>query len=353
MLCYNFAMRSKPLLTFLLFLLLSACSEAQNTPLPPDAASTNWYSVYFSQPNSPNAASFRGGPDAALADAIDQARASVDIAIHDLDLWSIRDALIDAHRRGVIVRMVVESDYLANPEIEEILVAGIAIVPDRNSSLMHNKFVIIDQFEVWSGSMNFTVNGAYKNDNNLMRLRSTRLAADFTAEFEEMFLDGQYGPSSPADTPYQIFTVAGTQVEVYFAPEDDTAARLIELIDNAQTSIHFMAFSFTSDPISDAILAAHQRGVQVTGLFETSQASQQGGEFFRLADLDMAVELDGNPNNMHHKVIIIDAYIVITGSYNFSHSAAERNDENTLILYNAEIAALFIEEFQRVYALRR
>ncbi|MCH7664244.1 MAG: phospholipase, partial [Chloroflexi bacterium] len=339
--------------TLLLFLLLSACTALPTTTVPAETASSNWYSIYFSEPNNPNAASFSGGPDAALANAIDQARASVDVAIHDLDLWSIRDALINAHRRGVIVRMVVESDYLANPEMEELLQAGIPIIEDNRSSLMHNKFVVIDQFEVWTGSMNFTLNGAYKNDNNLMRLRSTRLAEDFTAEFEEMFVDGEFGARSPSESPYQIFTIEGTQIEVYFSPEDDTVIRIIELIDSAQQSIHFMAFSFTSDPISDAIIAAHQRGVLVTGLFETSQASQQGGEFFRLADLDMDVALDGNPRNMHHKVIIIDAYIVITGSYNFSANAEERNDENTIILYNAEIAAIFIEEFQRVFALRR
>jgi phosphatidylserine/phosphatidylglycerophosphate/cardiolipin synthase-like enzyme len=56
---------------------------------------------------------------------------------------------------------------------------------------------------------------------------------------------------------------------------------------------------------------------------------------------------------MHNKVIIIDGHIAITGSYNFSRSAEERNDENTIILYNADIARLFIEEFEHVFSLRR
>ena len=56
---------------------------------------------------------------------------------------------------------------------------------------------------------------------------------------------------------------------------------------------------------------------------------------------------------MHPKVIIMDAHIVLTGSYNFSRSAEVRNDENTIILYNDTIAQLFIAEFQRVFALRR
>lgn len=336
-----------------IILISSACTETLPNSDAPDLAPTGWYSVYFSEPNSPSAASYRGGPDVALAKAIDSARASVDMAIHDLDLWSLRDALIDAHRRGVSVRVVVESDNADNPEIEELIQAGIEVVLDRNAALMHNKFVVIDQFEVWTGSMNFTINGAYKNDNNLLRLRSSLLAQSYLAEFEEMYVKGLYGSISSANTPDQSFTHEGTRIEVYFSPDDNAAGRIIELINNAETSILFMAFSFTSDPISDAVVAAQGRGVQVSGVLETSQASQQGGEFFRMSDLGIDVVLDGNPRNMHHKVIIIDGYIVITGSYNFSRNAEERNDENTIILYNAAIAQLFMDEFQRVYALHR
>jgi phosphatidylserine/phosphatidylglycerophosphate/cardiolipin synthase-like enzyme len=343
----------RKLIFLLAIFLFSACTEALTIPNSSDTASSIWYTVYFSRPESPSAASYRGGPDAALAEAIDSARASVDMAIHDLDLWSIRDALIGAHRRGVTVRVVVESENAANSEIEEMVQAGIEVVFDRNLALMHNKFVVIDQFEVWTGSMNFTINGAYKNDNNLVQLRSSILAQSYMAEFEEMYVKGLYGGISSANTPDQSFTHDGTLIEVYFSPDDNAASRIVELINNAEQSIQFMAFSFTSDPISDAMIAAQGRGVQVSGVLETSQASQQGGEFFRLSDMGIDVVLDGNPNNMHHKVIIIDGYIVITGSYNFSRSAEERNDENTVILYNADIARLFVEEFTRVFALRR
>ena len=75
-----------------------------------------------------------------------------------------------------------------------------------------------------------------------------------------------------------------------------------------------------------------------------------GGEYEHLLNAGLDVRLDGNPRNMHHKVIIIDGQIVVTGSYNFSASAEERNDENTLILHNPDIAAQFLAEFQRVYA---
>ncbi|MDH5508038.1 MAG: phospholipase D-like domain-containing protein, partial [Anaerolineae bacterium] len=143
----------------ILIFLASACAplSAATDVLPSDTTATDWYTVYFSQPGS---GTLRGGPDAALAAAIDAARASVDAAIYDLNLWSIRDALLAAQRRGVTVRIVTESDNLDRPELQELIAAGIEVLGDRREALMHNKFVVIDRYEVWSGSMNLTLNGA-------------------------------------------------------------------------------------------------------------------------------------------------------------------------------------------------
>lgn len=342
------------LLAILLLLFLSAClpqAPLPGAPFPTPNQPDNWYSIYFTDPTGPAAETLRGGPDAALAQAIAAARVSVDLAIYDFDLWSLRDALLAAQRRGVSVRLVVESDNFDEPEIQELIDAGIPVLGDRREGLMHDKFAIIDRQEVWTGSMNFTVNGAYRNDNNLLRLRSTRLAADYLAEFEEMFVEDAFGPGSPANTPYPSLVVDGTRVEVYFSPEDDTAARLVELVADARESVYFLAYSFTADDLSTALLARAPAGVTISGVFEESQyRSNTGAEFERLLSGGLDVRLDGNPRNMHHKVLIIDQQIVVTGSYNFSASAAERNDENTLVIHNAGIAAAYLEEFQRIYA---
>ncbi len=82
-------------------------------------------------------------------------------------------------RRGLVVRMVADSDYLDGEEIQELVDAGIPVLGDRRESLLHHKFMLIDRQEVWTGSLNFTVNGAYRNDNNLVRLVSTELAQDY------------------------------------------------------------------------------------------------------------------------------------------------------------------------------
>jgi phosphatidylserine/phosphatidylglycerophosphate/cardiolipin synthase-like enzyme len=309
-----------------------------------------WYSVYFTNPGEAGAASAGGGPDEALADAIDNARLSVDMAIYDFDLGNLRIALVNAHRRGVTVRIVTDSDNLDEPEIQALKDAGIPVLGDRREGLMHDKFVVIDRLEVWTGSMNFTFNDAYKNNNNLIRIRSSRLAQDYLAEFSEMFSDDEFGPGSPANTPYSTLTVDGTQLEVYFSPDDGTAAHLIDLINAAQQSISFLAYSFTADDLASAMLARAPAGVTISGVFEESQyRSNTGTEYDHFRSSGQDVRLDGNPRNMHHKVIIIDRQIVITGSYNFSASAEKSNDENTLVIHNAEIASLYLTEFQHVF----
>ena len=321
------------------------------TPTIEGASTSDWITVYFSVPDSPTAGSYRGGPDAVLAAAIDEARSSVDAAIYHLNLWSIRNALIAAHQRGVTVRVVTESDNLDEAEIQELIEAGIPVVSDRRESLMHNKFVIIDSHQVWTGSMNFTVNGAYKNDNNLIQIRSSRLAENYTAEFEEMFIDDFFGDYIVDNTPHNSLNIQGTRVDTYFSPDDGTAAEIIDLILGAEQNIYFAAFSFTSDPIAAALIDKASQGVSVSGIFEESQYhSNRGGEYDNLKNAGLDVHLDGNSRNMHHKFYIIDEEIVITGSYNFSRSAEERNDENTLMIYNADIAAQYLEEFQRVIA---
>ena len=320
------------------------------TPNIDTAVSEDWYTIYFTDPESPNARTYRGGPDAALAEAIDRARLSVDVAIYDINLWSLRDALVDAHQRGVSVRVVTESDNLDRSEIQELAEAGIPVLGDRREGRMHNKFVIIDRQQVWSGSMNFTVSEAYKNNNNLMRVHSSRLAENYLAEFEEMFVEDRFGPGSPSDTPHPVISIDGTQVEVYFSPDDGTAARLVELISEADESVYFMAYSFTSDDIAAAMLERIQAGVTVAGVFDASQyRSNTGTEFDHLLSGGAIVRLDGNPDKMHHKVIIIDDEVLVSGSYNLSASAEEHNDENTIIFHNVHIAAHYLEEFEKIF----
>ncbi len=333
---------------FLLFQLGPSDAGAP-TEAPPDSQAP--IEIYFTAPGSAAAEDFRGGPDSALAQAIDAARSTVDIAVYELNLWSVRDALIRAAERGVRVRLVMDSDNMLAPEVSALEQAGIPVVGDRRDPLMHHKFTVIDGLEVWTGSMNYTVSDGYLNDNNLVCLRSAELAESYTREFEEMFIEDRFGALSLADTPQREAIVGGTQVEVWFSPDDGAARRIEDLILGAQESVEVLAFSFTLDPMWDALLSRAAEGVRVRGVIEADQAGDQAARLAETFAAGLDIRLDGNPRNMHHKVIIIDGSVVITGSYNFSTSAEENNDENVLIIHSQPAASLFLIEFERVMDL--
>ncbi len=323
------------------------------TPLEaaPAPAETSALAVWFTDPASAQAHSYRGGPAAELTAALEQARLSVDLAVYSLDLWPVRNALLEAHRRGLRVRLVVEAENADTPELQALRDAGIPVHADTGEGLMHHKFLILDGSEVWTGSMNLTAESAYQDNNNLLRLRNPQAVADFQREFDEMFTDGLFGPASRPDTPFPVFAVDGGRVETYFSPDDGVLAHLLETASAAQEEICFLAFSFTSDDLGALLLSKAEAGVTVRGVFDEGQAhSNRGSEYPRLRAAGLDVHLDGNPGLMHHKVIVLDGQTVVTGSYNFSRSAEERNDETLLIIHLPEIAAAYQSECTRLVA---
>lgn len=336
-----------------MLLLTAACAPpaAVVAAQPAPAVSSDWVEVYFTDPYAPGAREVEGGPDEAIAAAIYSALSSVHMAIYDLNLWSIRDALLDAHTRGLDVRLVVEADNMDRRELQELAQAGIPLVPDTSRNYMHNKFVVIDEYELWTGSTNYTVSDMYGNRNNLLRIRSSELAENYANEFDEMFTRGFFGENTFDNTPHQELHIGDVEVHTYFSPDDNVAAALVDLIDGADESIYFLAFSLTLDEIGDALVRAQQRGVEVLGIMDDDQISNQGGEYGFLRQNGIQVHMDEPGSNLHDKVLIIDEAIVVTGSYNFSTNAEFRNDENTLVIYSSDLAAEYLRQFRLLWAL--
>ena len=354
-----------------LFLLLASCGQTPSTPdveITPTSGSGvtpidleagfgvkgSWFELYFTDPTSPLSPQGTGGVDGALVDAIEGARLSIDVAAYSLSLNTVRFALINAHRRGVQVRVAMESTNMDRSDPRALIEAGIPVVGDNRDGLMHNKFMVIDKSEVWLGSMNFTDSGTYDDNNNLMRIRSTKIAENYSVEFREMFEEDPFGPDTAPETPNPRVTMDGRQVETYFSPDDGVINALAPLLNGARESIYFLAYSFTSNELGDIIRAKEESGLKIAGVMEEEQiSSNQGTEFdpFRRAGVD--VRIDGNAGQMHHKVFIVDEKIVALGSYNFSQSAELRNDENVIIVYDPIIAHQFILEFERVQKVSR
>ncbi|MEM0444879.1 MAG: phospholipase D family protein [Nitrososphaerota archaeon] len=138
-------------------------------------------------------------------------------------------------------------------------------------------------------------------------------------------------------------------LSVCFSKPMNCASLLVSLINSANRSIYVAVYSFTRDDIADALIRAKLRGVDVRVVIEEENAGQLGSEFTRLRERGVEVRVDGNSRLMHHKIMIIDEVIVVTGSYNFSAAAEDGNDENIVVIRSREVAEQFLSEFYRVW----
>ncbi|MCB9361822.1 hypothetical protein H6504_00160 [Candidatus Woesearchaeota archaeon] len=268
----------------------------------------------------------------------------IDCALHDLRLDSIIDVLVEKN-----ARVVVDDRYISYVQSRIDMLKF-----DTTSQITHNKFCVMDGEVVITGSFNPTENGAEFNDNNIVVVHSKTLAKNYQDEFDELW-SGVYSGGARVSNPKVV--INGQLYENYFCPEDCISRgsgftpgreRVIELIEQADSSVYFMTFSFTDDEIGDALIDASRRGVEVKGVFEKRQLSEYS-EYDRLEAAGINVSSDHNKQSMHHKVFIIDENIVITGSTNPSNNGFTRNDENILIIHDAWIAAQFVDAFEELY----
>jgi phosphatidylserine/phosphatidylglycerophosphate/cardiolipin synthase-like enzyme len=147
----------------------------------------------------------------------------------------------------------------------------------------------------------------------------------------------------------QDLTIDGTPIQVLFAAEDHVVSALVPLVESAEESIRFMAFSFTHDELGAAVLERADAGVDVQGIFETRGSETEFSELTNMYCAGVPVLQDGNPGTMHHKVIVIDGRIVVTGSANFSNNADRSNDENVLIIAHEDMGQAYLREFDRLW----
>lgn len=304
---------------------------------------SRYFEVYFTDPHNPQREMKKDGLDRLLATAIDQARVSLDIAIYSLDDHVISFAIIRAKEKGVSVRVAVEGDNMDSDAIQNLITNGIEVKADVRSGLMHNKFMIIDGIEVWTGSMNYTYSSIYDDHNSLVRVRSAEIAENYEVEFLELF-EG----NASSNTPYPKVIVGGFTVENYFSPDDRFAYRMVELLNSIDDSARFMMYTFTADDYSEVLIKKASDGLEILGVMESSTIEVAGSDFktMQLNGIDLKAIDDSGV--MHHKTMILDSKTVIFGSYNFTASAEKKNDENILVINSPQLAELFLMEFERV-----
>jgi hypothetical protein len=220
--------------------------------------------------------------------------------------------------------------------------------PVKGAGLMHHKFCVIDEQIVTSGSYNPT-DGGERSRNNLVIIDSPTLARNYREAFSSL----SKGERATAQEPVVYLGVdeegkGSIRIENAFCPRDGCEKRVVAVIDAAQERIEFMLFSFTSDAVGEALVRAKERGVLVEGFCDGGQ-SRSEREYNECARV--GATLWEERGLVHHKVFIIDARIVVTGSYNPTAAGTSRNDENILIVTDETFAQSFLEEYRLLRTL--
>ena len=155
-----------------------------------------------------------------------------------------------------------------------------------------------------------------------------------------LFLTGRNGPSvSQTEIP-------APKWHVYFSPHGGATSAIVTALDQARKSILVQAYSFTSPPITSALVRAHKKGVEVQVILDKSQETAKYSSADLLINAGIKTLFDAAHAIAHNKVMIIDHGTVITGSFNFTNAAEERNAENLLIIRSNDLGARYVRNWQ-------
>ncbi len=135
---------------------------------------------------------------------------------------------------------------------------------------------------------------------------------------------------------------------VCFTPNQSCFPQILQYINKAQSSILLLGYSFTSKPLTDALIKAKNRGINVRVVLDHSQKSQKASKepIEALIKNQIEIRFDHSVKIAHNKVIIIDNNQTITGSYNWSHSAEFNNAENLIFIKSQEVTKKYTDYFE-------
>jgi phosphatidylserine/phosphatidylglycerophosphate/cardiolipin synthase-like enzyme len=351
--------------------------------LATQSQSSGEINVYFNNPvnttyaQTQNAVNLSNTLDDKLIEYINACTTTLDIAIYNSyspsGTTGIAGAINAAYARGVQVRIIYDGS--TSSVMIPLINPAIPTLPSPQSSayaIMHNKFVIFDANTtdpnlpwVWTGSTNWTelqIDGP--DQNNAIAIQDQALALAYKLEFEEMWgsstltpnlVNSKFGPYKTDNTPH-TFIIGGKTVESYFSPSDDTNTHIISTINTANSDIDIATMLITRTDITTALLDKFNSGMTNINLVTDTQ-NPTGNQF-------LAIQAGLSPNHvvkssfsgiMHHKFMVVDNFaptsdpLVLLGSHNWSSAAQTKNDENTLIVHDANIANQYYQSFAYLY----
>lgn len=357
----------------------STIDEGDTLVFITQSASTGEMLAYFNQPvnhdyalPSNEAVHLPQLIDDTLVEYINRAQESIDVAIYNTtSSSSVADyigALNQAHANGVQVRVIYNGDT-GNTGINNLDPAIPRLEsPEANFSqnigIMHHKFFVFDAHAtdpnlpiVWTGSTNLTTQQINTDANHVVIIQDQSLAKVYTMEFEEMWggsnptptlSNVKFGIQKTENTP-KVLNIAGKRVECYFSPSDGTNARIIQAINETNDDLIVNTMLITRSDIANAINFKHATGTNVSVIVNTEPQTSQFNTM-RTSLNGRIVEYTQQTGILHHKTMLGNALsndnpFVLTGSHNWSSSAEDRNDENTLVIYDEALTNVFLQEF--------
>jgi phosphatidylserine/phosphatidylglycerophosphate/cardiolipin synthase-like enzyme len=141
--------------------------------------------------------------------------------------------------------------------------------------------------------------------------------------------------------------------DAFFSPGEACRTTIIQHIDSAIRQLQICVFTISDDSITKSLLAAHQKGVAIKVITDNDKSLDVGSDIEQLAHAGIAVKMDTTSNHMHHKFMVADQRTLITGSYNWTLSAARYNHENILVTREAGVIKSFIQHFDLLWKVMK
>jgi cardiolipin hydrolase len=137
--------------------------------------------------------------------------------------------------------------------------------------------------------------------------------------------------------------------DAYFSPGEACRNIIISQIQSAANRLQICVFTISDDAITDAIITTHKKGIEIKIITDNDKSLDEGSDIETLFKNGIPIRMDRTPNHMHHKFMVVDGRAVITGSYNWTRSAARFNHENILFTKEAGVVKSFLKEFDQLW----
>ncbi|XP_058804256.1 uncharacterized protein LOC131671664 [Phymastichus coffea] len=315
------------------------------------------------------------------------ATTSVDVCVYFLTCNVIIKAIIDLRRRNILVRVITDDESTGN-DISQVLImrkAGIKVRCRRSESfyLMHHKFVIVDKKLLISGSANWTMQAFYGNSENILITNHNDIVVQYMKEFENLWLEfsGEVDANSSSNIEVNLSSMSqkekqctdGTSepiAEVLFFSKKCASCRnhansnipcslascpltnlnkVIGYIETATKTVDVCVYMLTCNAIVKAIIDLQRKNVFIRVISDNDSCGNDASQALNMQKSGIKVRCRKSTCLMHHKFVIVDKKLLISGSANWTMQAFYGNYENILLTNHSDIVVQYLAEFDKLW----